>query len=362
MLAALTLVPLARIEAQSPVELDCVRELVEARPDAELGSWKGFRPSDVARRLTAVRRADRWAGLVDSLRVIYLPSPPGNGKAPGASLAGLSAQQVSALDAELDSLDMELTAGEHDRQALLRGRVTSKRFDLAFNPATLDTYTLFRGRRTTQIRIDADLPENTRRTLCWAAIAAADLATFFGEGARDLLARALAQRVERWDRFTKQGYSMLPHELLINGRLPRPDLEPPRTQLVVLHPSAGTQVIGKGFGPINAMRRQDVLALEPFGVLRYEREFRWYGGASWVIAFPTSGGASNGIMLHLGSLGRAAYVWRAVDADGARRNGVLLSLDLYRYLIGVPDVWKRAKEAAAASCLQSPESCVASMR
>jgi hypothetical protein len=348
----------AWLRAQSAVEADCVRELIEARPDVELGDWRAFRPSDVARRLAPARIAGSWGGLVDSLRAIYLPGPAEPGRVRGASLDGLSTAQIAALDAELDTLDLELTAGERDRAA---GRVTSRRFDLAFNPAALDAYTLFRGRRTVPVRIDGDTPENTRRTICWTALAAADLATFFGDAARGLLARALARRVERWDRFTKHGYSMLPHELLVNGWLPRADLEPPRTQVIVLHPSAGTQVIGRGFGPINAMRRQDVLAVEPIGFLRYEGQFRWYGGASWILAFPTSGGASSGVMLHLGRLGRAAFVWRARDADGVRRNAVLLSLDLYRYLSGVPEKWKDAKDAATARCTQDPVACVSSL-
>jgi hypothetical protein len=67
-------------------------------------------------------------------------------------------------------------------------------------------------------------------------------------------------------------------------------------------------------------------------------------------------------MAHYSPLGRLGFVWRARDADGRRRNAVLLSLDLYRYLTGVADQWKRLEQQSVADCLKDAPACVAAAR
>ena len=45
------------------------------------------------------------------------------------------------------------------------------------------------------------------------------------------------------------------------------------------------------------------------------------------MTFPSTGRIGSGAMLHAGRLGHVAYVWRPVDADGVRRDGLLMSLE-----------------------------------
>lgn len=358
----LALVALARDGgAQTPLEKDCATAVVASLSDADLGRWKGARPEELKTRLEPLRRAGRWSDALDSLAAIYLlRNRQPDGASPPASLDGLSPPQVEALFAEVDSLRRELADGERDQSAALRGAITLGRFDLRPPPPVGNpSYTLFHRRgATVPVVADDRTPSDTRRSVCWFAIAARDLATMFGGPGRERLMRALNARVERWDNFSKRGYSMLPHELLVNGFLPRPELEPPRVQLVIAHPSAGAEMAGETLA-LSKLKRLDVLALEPAGVLVYGPQHRWYAGASLVLTFPGSANAGAGVMAHLGPVGRAAYVWHGRDTDGRRRKGVLLSLDLYRYLSGAAERWKKLKAESVAECLQDAQACAA---
>lgn len=356
---ALLLAPAAAIAQSIPP--NCRREHVDSLGDAELGQWKGFRPSELRKRFAPAREAGAWSALADSLEIFFLKRAAASVEVPPASLEGLDADRLAALLSQLDSLRQELRAGDADFTARVRGAVTQNRFDLFIRTAVPIRVSLFDGRPpTARIRIDS-LPMITQQTVCWLAMAAADLATAFGGPGRVALERALSERVERWDNFTRNGYSMFPLELLINGWLPREPLEPPTMQLIALHASVGAGMVGKSLTKLSQLERVEVLNVEPVGILFYGPQRRWYLGASWLLASPSDGATGHGIMLHLGKFGRFAYVRRRSDA-GVRENGVLLSLDLYRYLTGVADLWQKRKVAAVADCLADAPKCTSAKK
>jgi hypothetical protein len=331
------------------LRFDCVRAQVEGADAAALGVWAPLRPSAVAKRLEKVRVAGRWSALADSLRVIY-------GSAP-AELSALTANERAAIAAELDTLRSELARGEADPVAHLNGAITD-RFHQTVGMSPL-TYTLFSGRRnTTQVSIDSATPQATRRTVCWLGSAASDVVEQYRKDAESLVDVALAKRVKRWDNFMNRGYSMLPHELLINGWLPRKTLEPPSKQLILAHPSAGTMIVASSVKTLRDSHREDVLTLEPIGMVVYNGDRSRYGGASLLLTFPNARGLGVGGMLHLSQLGHVAFVNRPREADGVRRNGLLISLDLYHYVIGAADKWKQLRDKAVQVCIANPVECV----
>lgn len=351
--------------AAQSADQECESSEIAAFNDSLLGNWKGFRPSDVASRLGGMRAGRVWSPIVDSLEAIYLVERPATATPP-STFAGLSAQERNALLLELDALRAELHAAELDPTQLLRGRLTISRFDLAKPPIGTPTVTLFSG-RATPIRLDT-LSSNTRRSVCWLAIATKELMTPIGDPGRQALAEALNARVERWDNFSQKGYSMLPHELLINSWLPRGltgrrDLEPPRVQWILAHPSVGAQMASNSFKSLSELRRIDVLAVEGFGFLVYGPQRAHYGGLTGVVTFPSSTGPGGaGVMAHYSAWGRAGFLWQGRDIDGKKRNAALISLDLYGRLTGVADRWKRLKEQSIADCLKAPQACVENAR
>lgn len=327
---------------------DCVRDSAEL---VTRGPWSALRPSQVAKRLAPVRMSGRWSALADSLRIIYTVKP--------ADISGLADAQQKAIHAELDTLRQELAAAESDPSVLRKGQITD-RFAVDFDLGPPVTYTLFLGRKATQIEITSSTPPDGRRSVCWLAFAASDVVRQAQLRALTDVANALTKLDVRWDNFLERGYSMLPYEVLINSFMPRPTLEPPTYQLIVAHGSAGTQIISSSLRTLRDGRREDVLTLEPLGIIRYGPEHTWYGGLSWVVTFPSTGRIGSGAMLHAGRLGHVAYVWRPVDADGVRRDGLLMSLDLYQYLTGAATRWKKLKAGAVTSC-ESLKTCADSV-
>jgi hypothetical protein len=333
---------------------ECDKAAVAALAADQLGAWASVTPARVLAALKPLTDAWSYAAALDTVAATYLADRPGG--APPTSLAGVTAPERVGLRGAVAAARAELQALATDPQARNAGRVNAARFDLAPSPVG-DEVTLFNG-EDHAIALAA-LPRDTRRSVCWFAIAARDLLVMSGGVARGRLLAALEARVARWDGFTRHGYSMLPHELLVNGWLRglRRDLEPPRAQLVLLHPSAAAQMTSSSLRSLSSLRRVDALAVEPVGVLIYDGTRRRYGGASWVIGFPAGDRASSGVMAHYNPLGRAGYVWTR-DDEGRRRGAVVLSMDLYRYLAGVPERWTRLKNASAAECIGQADRCV----
>ena len=152
-----------------------------------------------------------------------------------------------------------------------------------------------------------------------------------------------------WDNFMNHGYSMMPLELRVNGRLmKRALLEPPRNQIIFGHASAAEQVF---VANLKDASRDNVLALEPLGIIHYAPGNASYTGASIVTTFPAKGGIGAGLMLHSSRLGHLAGIWQRTPAN-ANRIGALLSIDLYGRLTSAADKVKAFKAQALANCLQ----------
>jgi hypothetical protein len=281
----------------------------------------------------------------------------GTASAP-VSLAELPDSVRALVAAELDSLRAELAAGERDSSSRLNGRITTKRFAVEMRVVAPQRVSLFTGRPPGPIVISA-MPDSMVRPLCWLALAATDVAALYGGAARGALASALARRSARWDNFMRHGYSMTPLELFVNGYMPRRELEPPRHQLVLLHASAGGEMFSGRPLAANTLRLEPVLVLEPLGLVRYSGQFTSYAGATWVVAFPDSGGLATGVMLHHSDVGHVSYLWRPHSGAGTSRGALLLSMDLYRYLAGAADKWTQLQRASIADCLADAPACAA---
>ena len=333
---------------------DCASAVVGTLTDAQLGAWKGFRPQDMQTRFKAIADAGAFSPVLDSLIAIFLTERTD----PPASTQGLTADQLALFRAELDSARAELVAGESDRSALLRGAVTVRRFAITSNLGR--GFEIFVGRSPGPIALD-NLGINTQRSVCWLAMSVSDLLTKFGAPGREKLARALNERVTRWENFAQSGYSMLPIELLVTGWVPRPTLEPPRVQFILVHPSVAAQMTGESLRSLEDFARTDVLAIEPAGFVVYAPSHRWYVGGSWLVTFPASGeiGAASGLMAHLGRLGRAGYVWRRKAPDGSSRNAWVLSLDVYGYLTKAASCRQSLKGLAPAQYITTAQQCIA---
>ena len=364
MVLAMVLAMGAPAAAQANTFDECNASVVATRTPAELGAWAPFTPQALAARFEPARRSGAWRAIVDSLADIFgvgvprLPSNRASRPTAPATLGDLPDSTRALLVAELDSLRAELAEGERDSLARLNGRITIRRFAIEARVFAPQRVSLFAGRAPEPIVVSA-LPPASVRPICWLALTVDDLATQYGGAARANLSAALARRASRWDNFMRRGYSMTPLELFVNGYMPRAALEPPRYQLVLFHASAGIEMFSDHPVAANNLHRQTVLVVEPIGLLRYFGQYRSYGGLTWVVAYPDSGGLATGVMLHQSSIGHVSYLWRPRGAPGASRGALLVSIDLYRYLAGAADKWKRLERESVAQCLADTPACVA---
>ena len=332
--------------AQRGIGADCTPALVTGDT---VVAWRALRPDSVRARLAPFVDSLRWSRAASELVAVFATPP--------ANLDALPPADRRTIALQLDSLADELRAIEADPTRLARGLV-AQRFTLAFDDDPAPRYTLFDGRVASPVVLTDATPSAARRTVCRLAYAAADLVGAAREPGLARLAAAFARVDSSWDNFMRRGYSMLPLELWVNGKLPRPTLQPPPVQLVLGHVSAGEQMSGPTW---NRLRRDDVLAVEPLGILRYGGNHAWYAGASSVVTFPRTGGVGVGVMLHASRFGRAAWILTPRDSTGRRRSGVLLTLDLYGRLVGVAEQWKAFKVDAERTCRANAQACIAAV-
>jgi hypothetical protein len=344
-------------QAQTNAFDECSRSTVRALTPEVLGLWADITPEALKARFEPMRRAGQWSEIVDSLAIHYNVVSSSGGATSPATMAGLNAQEISLLRAELDSLRYELLIGEGDSTARSRGLVTLKRFDIEIRPIGPSSVKLFSGRAPGPIDL-LRLKDATLRSVCWLALSSADLAALYGAPGRTALSEALAARVQRWDNFTRKGYSMMPWELFINGKMPRENMEPPRTQLILAHGSVGEQMFTNRALAWRDLQRRNVLSFEPIGFVRYLGNYDRYLGASAVMAYPDSGGLAFGPTLHVSSVGHLSYLWRPKGAVQENRHAILVSLDLYRYIAGTPDKWNKLKAESIADCLKDAPACI----
>jgi hypothetical protein len=159
------------------------------------------------------------------------------------------------------------------------------------------------------------------------------------------LVRVEAQE-RRWERYRTQGPMQLPHEMLLNRvrRLAfRPHgtsrFDPPRFDLVAVHPFAGIELVRTD----NGVARSESIAAELGGATLWINDWKQHIGASWVLAYDPDGRIGRGPLVRFGGYATAGLLWRR-DADGKSRKSLLISLDALRLL--KPDAAPQAARQA----------------
>lgn len=318
--------------AQEPVQVarECRDDRVWDRAPAEFEApWDALHPRLTFERAKARVPAGGWraAGdeLLETLDVLL-------------AAVALDSGVAARLRSELEALRADLARGTRHAESLPHGN----RFAVEIDEGVAEFLDLPGDR----VVLAPDDGLETVRAFCWTAIAAQRVLTLANAPARRAAVTGLSNAVRAWDRFNATGYSQYPWEVLLNAA--SPGLMPPSVQWIVLHPAVGIELVGD---ELDAMQRLDVLLLEPLGVVAYTRDRAFYVGAAGVISVPSQAPVGAGVMLHVGPYLKVGHVWRR----GTTGNGVVLSVDLYRWLSGVPERFHRARDRASALAQASLE-------
>ncbi|HEX4933581.1 MAG TPA: hypothetical protein VFV33_10415 [Gemmatimonadaceae bacterium] len=321
--------------AQESNDTRCRAATVWDQSPATFGALAGRHPRQAVARLEGLVERDAWVAIVDSVTADFVRGTPP--ELPEASRAAMLRQ----LGALRDSL----------RRAELRGIADDRRrLDIvqpnAFRPVqegTGEDYTLFED--PDEVAIPSTLPAAASRHLCWTAITVLQLLNVYSAPAYAQAATELQRLDALWDNFTARGYSRLPWEMALNDRLfmRKGALEPPRTQLILLHPSVAFEVRGP---TAKSLVRDEVAVIEPLGVAFYNAARTFHYGASLAVSFPKSAPAGVGGMVHLGKHLTFGYVWRSADSSGTRRDAFVASIDAYTLFAKAPEALVKAKAAA----------------
>lgn len=270
-----------------------------------------------------------------------------------ARRAGVPAATWDIVSARFDSLVRYMrefaTVAEARQPRFLADSVRPSDFQLNQSPLT-GNYTLFSG-TPSQVVVSSATAVDVQRALCWPVIALDHILTVVGQRWRAETVANLTALANRWDNFLGNGYSQFPWELALNSALWKArSYEPPAVQWIVLHPSLGAELSG---GSVKEIRGLESLVVEGLGVLRYNRNHTRYVGVAAVTTFANDANATIGIYAHLWFPQLSAgYVWRS-DPTHDRPQGVVLSLDLYRFLARVPTELKDARDGALGGKLLS---------
>jgi hypothetical protein len=345
------------VRAQTAAAAECTATAVQTMKPADLTpAWAPYAPESLKVRFRSARERGAWAEVADTVAMLFGLKPRAFYNAPPAKLDALPDSARELLVAEFDSLRAELMVGELDHAAQLKGNVNAKRFAPTVSVIVAPSTRLFVGRPPGPINVQG-LPGPETRSVCWLALTLTDLATIYGSAARTAVVAAYHDRARRWDNYARHGYSMQPFELFVNGYMPHADGEPPVLNLVFGHLSAGEEMFNRKPLAWKNLERRNVLTIEPVGFIYYVSNFSRYIGASWIITYPDSGGIGHGPMLHIKNVGHVAYLWQPRDPAGTRRKAILLSLDLYRYIAGVPGKLENLKEQGLRKCLAGSPAC-----
>jgi hypothetical protein len=297
---------------------DCdFTELRRAAPPID-ARWLDIYPDSAYHRLIPALTQGRYAEIVQSVGHAI----EGDAEVPVSIKLPFASQVAAASD--------QLSRTERSPSAV----VNRARFDVDIDPDSPDRVTLFDGTKDS-IAITAAISVQARRALCWRAILLRRVLVTQGDTVRRAALARLEEAEKHWDNYGHKGQSQFPWELALNSlAFDRTQLEPPRRQWILLHPSLGLELAGPRIGDL---RRLEVLVLEPVGLVRYNSSYSSYLGASAVLTFPDDAKPGIGAMVHLGRLAKLGYVFRGRDGSGVRRNGILINVDLYRMLTGSPD-------------------------
>ncbi|MEP6495205.1 MAG: hypothetical protein ABJF01_21140 [bacterium] len=262
---------------------------------------------------------------------------------------------VAALREELDKSRSALSPAESQSIERQLGRIidigarkTPPDFDVRGRPAKPNangSFVLFVGMPDSIMVFDG-MPDAEKRAVCFSAIEARDVISDYMLPARAALASALNARVDRWNNFHQEGYSLFVPELLLNSwvNLGRPALEPPRNQIIFLHPSVGVEA------PIpfkTGVMGSDAMLLEGLGFIHYNDDRTGFFGLSAGSVFGQNERPGVAIIAHYGQFGHLGYVFRSKSStDDSRRNTLIFSVDLLKAINAVPGSWKAESDSA----------------
>ena len=330
--SALMLAPCTAARAQlaaPPTNLDCdYQRLIPPAPTSLDPAWRPYYPSVQIAVLRPLVDSGGWSVAMDSIRTSFERAAISFGSAAGdAAVFDRFRRQTDSARARLARL---ATSGSREQYTEERRRLGP----MVFNAEVRDgRAVLFRG-TPDEIQLTDSSEQGSRRAVCYHAAVMRSVLDRYTQPGRAAAAAVVETKRVSWEHYFERGYSQLPWELFLNSRLARnaADLDPPTRQLILLHPSVGLEVPTRS---IRDLTRQDAVALELLGWITYRNEYRDYLGVSGVVTFTEGLGTGVGPFVHFGRVAKVGYVFRArrTDASGARRqDGVLISVDLYKYL------------------------------
>ena len=334
--------------AQGVVDRDCEQTLVRAIDIATLApSWRDRHP-DVAYENMKPRMAnDEWLALVDSIAL---------GVENDSSLAEEQRVRLAANVRRLRD-EVAFVNGQSNTDVLRRTAqiVSLARFRIEASRVRPGVYFLFRGTADSVV-VDSSLSTDTRKAVCWRAIALARMLTAYGALARTDAATRLREASTRWDNYGNKGYSQFPWELALNSAgFSRSSVDPPKSQLIFLHPSLGVELLAPGLSQLDKTQRANTIAIEPIGYIRYTDSRALYYGVSAVVSLPSNRSAGFGAIAHVGQYVKLGYIFVRSPSEGEEgRYGLLVSADLYQFFSSVPTQLQQAKSRAL-SRLRSTE-------
>lgn len=333
--------------AAASVHKDCAPEAISALTAAEIGAdWRVHHPDSVFDRLAELVRRNAWRGVLDTITT-HFDMMPGD----------LGANGTPMLQ-ELAKLTPIMIRGETDPTARGRDAAPAAHWAIVGDPDE-DATDLLRDEPSTRIRVTPQMPPDARRRLCWTAMLTLRVLNAYNSPGLTKVVARLNQLATLWDNYGASSYSQLPWELFLNGQisLGRPRLEPPKAQIILGHPSAGVEVTG---GKYPEWRQSSAMALELGGLLFYNAARTSYVGASFSAIATDQSRLGFGPMAHFGRVVKLGYAFRPKNASGQSQNGAVMSVDVFKFVTGVPQLVKEKKLEALGrkvACLRSTTTC-----
>lgn len=330
-LAALLSLGPAAAHAQLPHAPSCAA--------SEIGPDSLEHPADHPARLVPVLASriatDGYRAVVDSLVARYRDFDAAESVPPDAA---------SRFAAELDSTREEFArvAASADPASALRtsAGVSANRF-LPVRGASAGFRLFLRDR---DLAIDTGtLGEPGRSAICGRALVMYGVLNLYAQPGMRLVADELQRKVRRWRNYHGSMPTQYPWELGLNGfATSRAPLEPPRSQWLLLHPSAAVEIAGSR---LDALDRHEVAAMEWVGRAWSNADLSHSYGLSLLSTFGSDVPGSIGLMARYGRSLTVGVVTRRVE--GRAQYGGLMSVDLYRLVTGGgPDEVRNAIQAA----------------
>lgn len=338
-IAMLVLAPSAR--AQTPVDEDCNYAVIQRLPWESLDARdRALYPDSAYARMAPRMVAGEWHLLADSIAWAV------------ATDTTISDANRSIFTSQLGHLVEELegiTSSDAPERLRTLGRGPSQaRFRISSGPGG-DTYDLFAGDQE-PIAVGEIRSRAERRALCWRALTLQRMLSAWGSPARRAAIDAMQQSAVRWDNFNERGYSQFPWELVLNSaRFSPTSQDPPKSQIVFLHPAVSMELVAPSFDGNDFLRRMDAITIEPLGFLMYNGSRSFYAGLSSLVSLPSDGLVGVGAMAHAGAYGKVGVIfWRAEregDAEADDRR-LVISADLYQAFTDAPARLRAAKARA----------------